>query len=268
MKNHNENICKFVPYTTTEQIITTNFVYENNAEKTDKMSIKQNNIMYLVVSGEGTLKTELFVKNLKAGMIFFTFSSTPYCIENTNNLHYMYITFRGQRSYELFDRFQISPTKCVFKGYEGLLSFWQNCIGKANEKNLDLISESVLLYTFSQMSPTSETNEQNLIGNILKYIESHFTDSTLSLTSTAEALGYTSKYISRIFKQNIGITFSEYLKNTRVQHATFLIEQGITSVKNVAFLSGYNDPFYFSNVFRQTVGITPSDYINRKKHEF
>ena len=51
------------------------------------------------------------------------------------------------------------------------------------------------------------------------------------------------------------------LKNTRIQHATFLMEQGITSVKNVAFLSGYKDSLYFSNVFKKTVGTAPSEFI-------
>ena len=265
MKKLNENICKFVPYTSSEQIITTNFVYETNAENFDKMTIKKNHSVYLVANGSGRLYTEFHTYDLQPGTVFFTFAATPHRIENTGNIQYMYITFNGNRSQELFERFQISPVYCVFKGHEGLFSFWQNCLGKANEKNLDLISESVLLYTFSQMVPVSQDSEEYLTGNILKYIEAHFTDSSLSLASASEALGYNSKYISRVFKQNIGITFSEYLKNTRIQHATFLMEQGITAVKNVAFLSGYSDPFYFSNVFRQTVGISPSEYIESKK---
>jgi len=47
----------------------------------------------------------------------------------------------------------------------------------------------------------------------------------------------------------------------------FLIEQGITAVKNIAFLCGYQDPLYFSNVFKKTFGISPSDFISRRNNE-
>ncbi len=264
MKKADNNICKFVPYMETEQIITTNFVYECNLETMSEMSIRQNNIMYLVVNGKGRLCTEFMKHELESGMIFFTFSGAPFRIENTDNISYMYITFRGQRSKKLFERFMITPANCVFEGHEGLISYWHNCIGKANEQNIDLISESVLLYTFSQMSSVPENNENTLIGDILKYIEENFSNSELTLESTADALGYNSKYISKLFKNKIGITFSEYLKNTRIQHAVFLMERGITAVKNVALLSGYSDPFYFSNVFKKNMGISPSEYIKKK----
>lgn len=51
------------------------------------------------------------------------------------------------------------------------------------------------------------------------------------------------------------------MKNLRINHAVFLMEQGITSVKNIAFLSGYKDPLYFSGVFKKTLGLSPSEYL-------
>ena len=75
------------------------------------------------------------------------------------------------------------------------------------------------------------------------------------------------RHFWRCISKEVGITFSEYLKNTRIKHAIFLIEQGITSVKNIAILSGYRDPLYFSKIFQQTVGISPSIFINKKHHK-
>ena len=98
-------------------------------------------------------------------------------------------------------------------------------------------------------------------GNILKIIEDEFSDCDLNLTRIADSLGYNSKYISRVFKNAIGIPFSQYLTNTRIQHAIFLFEQGVTAIKNVSLLSGYKDPFYFSNVFKSVVGMSPSEFI-------
>ncbi len=267
MKRQTNNICKFVTNTKYEQILTTNFVYEANSASSSNIKIPKNNAVYIVTNGKGSLCTEYYEKELLPGTLFFTFAGTPYTINNTDDLHYMYITFNGERSQELFDRFKISPSNCIFKGYENLVCFWQNCLEKANSENLDLLSESVLLYTFSSMSIMSENKEQYLIGDILKYIEENFTNSSITLNSASHALGYNSKYISRIFKKNMGVTFSEHLKKTRIQHAIFLMEQGITAIKNVALLSGYTDPFYFSKVFKQTVGISPSEFINNKEEK-
>jgi len=263
----NQNICKFVSYQNTENITTTNFVFECQAPEEKKMQIRKNHMMCLVISGTGRLCCELYEKELKKGDMFFLFSGNISGICNTGNLQYMYVTFCGLRSDELFTRFGISPGCCVFSGHQELIPFWQNCLSKANEKNLDLISESVLMYSFSQMSADKNDSEHNLIGNILKYIEDHFSDFDISLFKTAQVIGYNEKYISRVFKNNLGVSFSEYLKNVRLQHATFLIEQGITAVKNIAFLCGYQDPLYFSNVFKKTFGISPSDFISRRNNE-
>ena len=155
------------------------------------------------------------------------------------------------------------PENCIFEGHDGLLAFWQNCLSKASESNLDLISESVLLYTFAQMSPPVITGKQRLADDILKYIEENFKDVSLSLGTVAEHLGYNPKYLSRTFKEEVGISFTKYVKNIRIQHAIFLMERGITTVKNLTLLCGFTDPYYFSNVFKAVVGTSPSKYLDR-----
>ena len=263
---YNKNICKFVPHINMEHITTSNFVYERNVPPVYTMIQSNYHVMYLVVDGTGTVTFDNVEKQVKSGTIFFAFADCKFVIKNTGNLEFMYITFGGHRTDKLFERFGINHSCFSIDGFKELIPLWKNCLGKANENNLDLISESMVLYTFSQMSTMGENPERKLINDILQYVEKNFSDVSLSLESTAKSLGYNEKYISRIFKRSIGITFSEYLKNTRIQHATFLMEQGITSVKNVAFLSGYKDSLYFSNVFKKTVGTAPSEFIKNIKN--
>ena len=114
------------------------------------------------------------------------------------------------------------------------------------------------------MTAMEAPQKDSIVGNLLKYVEDHFPDHRLSLLSISEELGYNSKYLSRVFKNAMGISFSQYLTNTRIQHAIFLMEQGVTAVKNVSLLCGFKDPFYFSNVFKAAVGISPSDFIKKQ----
>lgn len=259
-----QNICKFISDKSEGRIHTTRFVYEKSGEDISSTRPTYNK-MHLVVSGRGRLCTEAGARELVPGCVFFTFSQLPYRIENTENIRYMYVSFEGSRSEDLFSRFGITPAHCVFEGHEGIVSFWKNAIAKAGEKNLDLISESVLLYTFGEMAPADIGEEEHLIVTVRRYVEDHYTDCDLNLQSMAETLGYSSKYISRVFKDTMGVTFSSYLTNVRIQNAVFLLEQGVTAIKNVALLTGYKDPFYFSSVFKNVVGMSPSEYIRLGK---
>lgn len=263
MTPNDKNICKFVAPFPAEKLTTISFVLEKHALSPAKNIIRSHTTMNLVAAGEGRLHIGARSWELRPGTLFFLFDSEETGVENLGELQYMYIGFHSESAKPMFERFGITPVSRVFYGYEGLMSFWQSALGKASEKNLDLVSESVLLYTFAQMTPPAENTEQYRVAGIINQIEARFSDSRLTLEACAGAIGYNSKYISRIFSKNVGITFSEYLTSTRIKHAVFLIEQGITSVKNLSILCGYADPAYFSNVFRKTVGIPPSDYIAR-----
>lgn len=260
-----ENICKFINNAPTGVIKISNFVYETNNDILNKTNTKQTNMVFLIVSGSGVLTSQNQTHKISSGHLFFIFSGTPFKIESDNNLKFMYISFSGDRTDELFKRYSINSQNFIFDDNEGLISFWQSAITRASETNLDLISESVLLYTFSQLTPPEKSKEQHLADSILSYIDSNFSDFNLNLSSIADKFGYNSKYISRVFRQSTGTTFSNYLKHTRLKHAIFLMEQGLTSVKNIALLSGYNDPLYFSNVFKKEIGIPASEYIKQNK---
>ena len=59
------------------------------------------------------------------------------------------------------------------------------------------------------------------------------------------------------------ISYSEYLRSFRLKHAISLFELGLSSVKNVAILSGFSDPLYFSTIFKKYIGISPKDFSKR-----
>ena len=264
MKHNDENICKFVTNQLQGYLDISNFVFEKHAKSYGKPQTWQMHIVHLVVSGTGKLSTKETTALLSKGMLFVTFAGQEFTIESTDSLTYMYISFSGTRADELLARIGITPDFCVFPDYEGLVTFWQNAISRASAKNLDLITESVLLYTFSQLAAFDSFSEKALINRLLHHIETKFTDPSLTLSSCAEYVDYNPKYISRCFGEHVGMSFSDYIKNMRIRHAIFLIENGVSLVKNVALLSGFSDPLYFSNCFRKIVGISPSEFISRQ----
>lgn len=251
-----DNICKFISPQDKGQLIATNFVFETNAPERTSNST---NVLYLVESGEGIFYSGTKKNKISTGTVFFTFADIPFKIENTNNIKYYYISFSGMRADDLFHRFGVTPNNCVFEGYKGLIPFWQDNIVRADDENIDLLSEMLLLYTFSKLKVVkNKTND--IVNFVLAYLEEHFTENTLCLSKVAEAAGYHEKYLSHVFKKQFGMGFSEYLRLIRVKYSVTLIENGVTSVKNIAQLSGFSDPFYFSRVFTEIMGSSPRQY--------
>ena len=103
------------------------------------------------------------------------------------------------------------------------------------------------------------------MGRVIRLTEERFADPTLSITLLSSELSYHPKYLSHLFKKEMGVSYSEYLRDIRLNYARGLFEHGLDSVKNVALLSGFSDPLYFSGVFKRVVGASPSDYIKARR---
>lgn len=261
---NSQNICKFILPREQGQLTPREFIFESIVPHSGEELTFDANAIHLVSSGEGLFHQVGDSSPISAGTVFFSFADIPFTIENIDRLNYYYISFTGGRAEELFHRFGITPKHCVFQGYDGLLPLWRDNIVRANEENIDLLSESLILYTFSKFKKT-EQKDSDAVAFVLTYLEEHFTDRGVTLASVSDAAGYNPKYLSHVFKKQFGMGFSEYLRLLRIKHAVMLIESGVTSVKNVALLSGFSDPLYFSKIFTQAVGVSPSRYQKREK---
>jgi AraC-like DNA-binding protein len=171
----------------------------------------------------------------------------------------MYITFDGLRADSLFSRFGINQKKRLFRDFEGVIHFWRECVMRADENTVDIAAESVLLYTLSRFAPRVQ-EKADLVSRVEEYLSKNFTDASLCLAGIASEMGYSEKYISHLFKIEMGVGINEYLRKLRINHALFLLDHGVDSVKNVALLSGFTDPLYFSAVFKRETGRSPKEY--------
>lgn len=225
--------------------------------------------MHLVCSGSGRLHVSGKIVSLKKGDIFFTFPGTPHCIESVEAFTYMYISFLGNKSYEIMEKLKISAHKFHFTDCEELYDFWNNGL-HAKEELVELASESILLYTFYFLgskllkSDKKGNPREKIAFTIKKYIDDNFSEQKLTLEKISDELLYSPKYISSIFKKHFKIGITEYLNNLRIHNACTLISQGFTNVSDIASHCGYSDPLYFSKVFKQKIGVSPKTYIKSK----
>ena len=73
-------------------------------------------------------------------------------------------------------------------------------------------------------------------------------------------MGYSSTYVSKIFKQTYGMSYIEYMNSKRIELSKQLLADTQLSVKEIGFRAGFNNMQTFFRVFKQCVGTTPSQY--------
>lgn len=255
----NKNICKFSTPLISNTLYISQFIFETEKETMQKSVLLKENRMYLISKGNGKMTIDLKDWDFQAGDIIFAFKDETITITEVNMCEFMYIDFGGTRAAELLRRFAIIDSNRKFTGFDGLIPFWKESLSRASKENIDLSAESILLYSFSRFSVLTPKGN-SLINKIIELTEENFKDNSFTINTVAEELGYNAKYISHIFKEKSGVTYSEYLRDLRIKYAISLFDHGLDSVKNVAALSGFSDPLYFSTVFKKCVGVTPKEY--------
>ncbi len=107
--------------------------------------------------------------------------------------------------------------------------------------------------------------KEEKIGSVVleakRYIESNFSKD-ISLDDVANNVDVSPYYFTRMFKEETGETFIEYLTRIRIERAKELIKDPVMPIGEVGQAVGYADPNYFSRIFKKNVGKTPSEYRN------
>ena len=100
---------------------------------------------------------------------------------------------------------------------------------------------------------------QESVASAVTYISEHFRY-PLSLNDLAQHAAVSPFYFTRVFRQETGYTPHQYIINTRIANAKFLLRTTEDSVKDIAIQTGWNSESTFCSAFRKSTGLTPSVY--------
>ena len=104
-------------------------------------------------------------------------------------------------------------------------------------------------------------SQNSKIHNSVEYLLKNYKKSDLSIKEIADKSFMSEVYFRKLFKEEYGISPQKYIIDLRIQNAAGLISAGYYSLKEVAYMSGYNDYKYFSVEFKKTTGVSPSKYV-------
>ncbi len=97
------------------------------------------------------------------------------------------------------------------------------------------------------------------IHQIKQYITEH-SHEDISLEALGKIVGLSPIYISKIFKEKLGVNYIDFLTECRIGKAKKLMSDPEKSIKEITYEVGYHEPNYFSKVFKKICGISPKEY--------
>ncbi len=98
----------------------------------------------------------------------------------------------------------------------------------------------------------------------IAYIVEHY-QQELFLEDVAKELNFSSSYLSKLFKKELGINFNKIVTKKRIEEAKKLLLKTEYSINEISFEVGYQEPNYFCRIFKQEEGITPLKYRQKNK---
>ncbi|WP_330962185.1 AraC family transcriptional regulator [Planococcus antarcticus] len=101
--------------------------------------------------------------------------------------------------------------------------------------------------------------EVDKIHQIKQYIIDH-SHEDISLDALARKVELSPIYLSKMFKEKLGINYIDFLTSCRIDKAKKLLGDPQKSLKEISFEIGYHEPNYFSKVFKKMNDVSPKEY--------
>ncbi len=124
---------------------------------------------------------------------------------------------------------------------------------------LDNWIKGILGNVCGQISAKKQLKTKHSIQKAINYIREHCQEE-ISLTSVADYVRLNPTYFSRLFKEETGCSFVEYLKKLRIEKAKELLRTSNLKIYEICEALGYQSVQYFSTLFKNMVGVTPQEY--------
>ena len=127
-----------------------------------------------------------------------------------------------------------------------------------------------ILTEILNLSPEEETNDNaenqmRLVIRRTKSLVHEFYARGITLEEIAKKLNVTPEYLGSQFHKEVGLTFSTYMKEYRIQKAKKLLIGTNLKLYEIAKQVGYETPKYFSKIFREVTGQLPAEYRKMNK---
>lgn len=181
---------------------------------------------------------------------------------------------REKRS-EYYIQYMKTLADCLIHLQDVNMAAFSDDLIVADPERLDALNETELETQLQQngskildiLAKVLKRNQNHFFLATKEYVQAHYQDPSLSLNMVAEAVGANPSYISRLYKEIMGISFTNYLTDCRMKASLdLLINQREMTIKDIAAASGFNTIQNYMRLFKKYYGKTPSQYREEEHH--
>ncbi len=119
-----------------------------------------------------------------------------------------------------------------------------------------------LIVSMVESMSTGEIKYNEVVHQIADMILKNYPDPNFDLNGCLQSFSFSTEYLKRIFKQEMGMTPSRFLTEKRLENAAKSLAIGgeNKNISQIARQCGFNDPLYFSKMFKRKYGVSPKNY--------
>ncbi len=114
-------------------------------------------------------------------------------------------------------------------------------------------------YELIEKVENNYSKKSDVMNRIIDYINRNF-NKNITLDLVAMEVGLTPQYLSKVFKEQYGSTFIDFITKKRLKYAEELLSKGNRNIKEISKLAGYEDSNYFCRVFKKETGKSPKQF--------
>lgn len=109
-----------------------------------------------------------------------------------------------------------------------------------------------------------KNKKRKVIEAAVEYVNDHYIE-PITLNSVADRFFLNASYFCKVFKEEVGESFTKYFINLRIQKAKELLKDPTRKIYEIAGMVGYEDVQYFTRIFKSAIGVTPVQYREKVK---
>ena len=230
--------------------------------------------MVYILEGRGSLEMEGRRYVVEAGSVFFLFPDVPHAYrpDPATGWTEYWVGFTGPHFNDLVATGILNPARPLFQpGYQsrlvgGFRSIFSQVKEQAPLYQFQICAEilGLLAETLSrERGSTQQTRAQEIVEHAKSFIEAHI-QTAFDLGALEAELRLTLPHINETFKAYTGMTPYQYCIHVKINRAKEILASGESSVKEIAWRVGFDDPYYFSRLFKKKTGSSPSHWTNRR----
>lgn len=229
-------------------------------------------LFFIVEQGSGTLTYGKDSYEMKSGDCAFIDCHLPYSHQSSPDLWSLrWVHFYGNSVKGIYEKYLERGGECCFsamragKMSELLAELFEIASSDSYIRDMQICEKLTSLLTvlmeesWHPDSHTANSRKKKDLQELRTFLDENYQE-RISLDDLSERFYINKFYLTRIFKEQFGVSINNYLLQVRITHAKQLLRFSDMPIEKVACEIGVEDARYFTRMFKKVEGMTPGDY--------